>query len=152
MLYGLPAGPDCFPMNTLAPPVHARSWLSWLLPLLGTAGFAALWVIAALYADRQLSWMAVVGALDLAWLLRLGRWPRGRARMFAAVAGTAAIVGLANWWIIAGHLAGALGLGAWDAAVRLGWNHAWTLAQIANGPADVAWIALALAVAAVTSR
>lgn len=152
MLYGLPAGPDGFPMNTLAPPARTRSWLSWLLPLLGTAGFAALWVIAALYADRQLSWMAVVGALDLAWLLRLGRWPRGRSRVLAAVAGTAAIVGLANWWIIASQLAGALGLSAWAAAVRLGWNHAWTLAQIANGAIDLVWIAVALVVAVFASR
>lgn len=152
MLYGLPIGPHGFLMNTLASPVRTRSWLSWLLPLLGTAGFAALWVIAALYADRQLTWMAVIGALDLAWLLRLGRWPRGRSRVLAALAGTAAIVGLANWWIIASQLAGALGLGAWDAAVRLGWNHAWTLAQIANGPIDLAWIAVALVVAVFAAR
>lgn len=152
MLYGLPAGPDGRQMNTLASPARTRSWLSWLLPLVGTAGFAALWVLAALYADRQLSWMAVIGALDLAWLLRLGRWPSGPSRAIAAVAGTAAIVGLANWWIIAGHLAGALGLSAWDAAVRLGWSHAWTLAQIANGALDLVWIALALLVAAIVSR
>ncbi|GHA89615.1 hypothetical protein [Cognatilysobacter bugurensis] len=139
-------------MDTLAPPAPTRTWLSWLLPLLGTAGFAALWVIAALYADRQLSWMAVVGALDLAWMLRLGRWPRGRARAIAAIAGTAAIVLLANWWIIASHVAGALGLSAWDAAVRLGWNHAWTLAQLANGPVDLAWVAIAVVVAALTAR
>lgn len=152
MLYGLPAGPDRSPMKTPAPPAPARSWLSWLLPLIGTAGFASVWVIAALYADRQLTWLAVVGALDLAWLLRLGGWPRGGSRMLAAMAGTAAIVGLANWWIIAGHFAGALGLNAWDAASRLGWNHAWTLVQIANSASDLIWIAIAIAVAAITAR
>lgn len=139
-------------MNTPALPARNRSWLSWLLPLLGITGFAALWVIAALYADRQLSWMAVIGALDIAWLLRLGHWPRGRSRALVALAGTAVIAGLANWWIIASNVAGALGLSVWDAAVRLGWNHAWTLAQIANGPLDLVWIAAALVVAVVASR
>lgn len=135
-----------FPLMPRAP------WLSWSLLMLGTAGFAALWVLAALYTHRQLSWMAVVGAVDVAWLLRLGRWPAGTGRALAGLAATSAVVVLANWWIIAAHLSGMLGLSPWDTATRLGWNHAWTLTQLANGAGDLAWIAAALIVAAVASR
>jgi hypothetical protein len=140
-----------FPMTKSPLPTRA-AWLSWSLLLLGTAGFAALWVLLALYTQRQASWMAVVGAVDIAWLLRLGRWPAGIGRAVAGLTGTAAVVALANWWIIASHLSGMLGLSPWDTAARLGWNHAWTLTQIANGVTDLAWIAAALIIAVITSR
>lgn len=133
-------------------PVRGPTWLSWSLLTLGTTGFAALWVLLALYTREQLSWMAVVGALDVAWMLRLGRWPRGTGRVLAGLVGTAVIVALANWWIIASHLSAVLGLTPWESASKLGWNHAWTLAQIANGIGDVAWIAAGLVAAAIASR
>ena len=47
---------------------------SWLLLLLGTFGFAAFWVLFSVAYDHQFSWMAVFGALDIAWMLRLGGW------------------------------------------------------------------------------
>ncbi|MFC0677223.1 hypothetical protein ACFFGH_05055 [Lysobacter korlensis] len=139
-------------MTKSSVPVRGPTWLSWSLLTLGTTGFAALWVLLALYTREQLSWMAVVGALDVAWMLRLGRWPRGAGRALAGLAGTAVIVALANWWIIASHLSVVLGLTPWESASRLGWNHAWTLAQLANGLADTAWIAAGLIVAALASR
>jgi hypothetical protein len=153
ILYGLPrtAAPHAS-MTKFLMSIRRTPWLAWSLLMLGTAGFAALWVLLALYSQRQVSWMAVVGAVDAAWLLRLGRWPRGTGRALAAVAATLAIVALANWWIIATHLSGMLGLSAWDTAARLGWNHAWTLAGLANGVADLAWIAAAVVVAAAASR
>ncbi|MDQ3206405.1 MAG: hypothetical protein M3Q40_07875 [Pseudomonadota bacterium] len=129
-----------------------RPLILWLLPLLGIAGFAAVWVIVGSYTGRQQSWMAVLAALDVAWMLRLGGWRPGRARVAAGVTGTAVVVLLANWGITASHLGAMLGLAAWDSALRLGSDHAWTLAQLANGPADVAWILLGLVVAAVGSR
>jgi len=136
-----------------APATHPRPhWLAWLLLLLGASGFAALWVLASLYTSRQLSWMAVVGALDVAWLLRLGHWRGGAARMALGVAVTTAVVVLANWGITAGELGNDLGLPTWDSAIRLGANHAWTLAQLANGTTDLAWLAAALLAAAWASR
>ncbi len=137
---------------TQAPVTQRRPLILWLLPLLGIAGFAAVWVIVGSYTGRQQSWMAVLAALDVAWMLRLGGWRPGRARVAAGVTGTAVVVLLANWGITASHLGAMLGLAAWDSALRLGSDHAWTLAQLANGPADVAWILLGLVVAAVGSR
>ena len=95
---------------------------------------------------------AVVAALDIGWLLRLGGWPRGRARLLTGVVATAAIVAVANWWITATQLGMMLGIDPWNSALRLGWHHAWTLIQLANGALDLVWIAVGLVVAAWLSR
>jgi len=128
------------------------TWLSWLLLLLGACGFAAAWVIVGLYSDAQSSWMAILGALDVALLLRLGRWPAGPRRAALGVAATAATILVANWGITSGQLGALLGLPPWDSALRLGLHHAWTLAQLANGAGDALWLALALVVAALAAR
>jgi len=134
------------------PPARSASWLSWMLLLLGTSGFAAIWIVLSLFNDAQNSWMAVLGALDVAWMLRLGRYPAGPRRMTLAVIATAAIVALANWGIIASQLGQVLGLQPWESAIRLGTHLAWTLFQLANGATDLALYAIALVVAAIAAR
>lgn len=133
-------------------PSPRTTWLSWALLLLGACGFAAVWVILGLYSNGQNSWMAVLGALDIAWMLRLGHWSPGPRRAMLGVAATVAMMLLANWGITSGQLGAALGLQAWDSALRLGLHHAWTLAQLANDIADALWLGLALVVAALASR
>ena len=128
------------------------TWLSWLMLLLGVAGFAAVWVIVGLYRDAQSSWMAILGALDVAMLVRLGRWSPGPRRAGLAVLATAAMIVVANWGITSGQLGAVLGLLPWDSALRLGMNHAWTLAQLANGVGDALWLGFALLVAALAAR
>ncbi len=123
-----------------------------LLPALGIGGFAAVWIMLGASTGRQHSWMAVLAALDIAWMLRLGGWSPGPRRAIVGVASTALIVLMANWGITASHLGRALGLLPWNSATKLGFDHAWTLAQLANGVADIMWIALALVVAAFASR
>lgn len=139
-------------MTVPALPLRRVTWLSWLLLLLGTGGFAAAWVILGMYTDRQNSWMAVLGALDIALMLRLGGWPAGPRRALVGVLASAAIVALANWWIIASQLGVELGMAPWDSALRLGAHHALTLVELANGVGDLLWIALALVLAALASR
>jgi len=139
-------------MNPASTPARGPSWLSWLLLLLGTTGFAAIWVVLAWSNDRQCSWMALLGALDIAWILRLGAWRPGQQRMVIGIIATAVIVLLANWWIIAAQLGAVLGFEPWDSALRLGVHHAWTLAQLANGPLDMLWIVAGLVLAALASR
>ena len=136
--------------HPLLPQRH--TWLSWLLLLLGVGGFAAVWVIVGLYRDAQSSWMAILGALDVAVLLRLGRWPPGPRRAALGVVATAATIVAANWGITSGQLGAVLGLLPWDSALRLGMNHAWTLAQLANGVGDALWLGFALVVAALAAR
>ena len=135
-----------------APDAAARRtpWLGSLLLALGIGGFAAVWIMLGAFTSRQNSWMAVLAALDIAWMLRLGGWRPGPGRAAVGMAATALTVLLANWGITASHLGRAMGLQAWESALKLGSDHAWTLAQLANSGGDVLW--LALAVAAFASR
>lgn len=139
-------------MTPPSPPARRASWFSWLLLLLGACGFAAVWVLLSLYTGRQNGWMAVLGALDIALMLRLGGWRPGFGRLLAGVLGTAAIVIAANWFITATQLGAMLGLPPWESAVRLGIHHAWILVQLANGVADLVWITVGLIAAALLSR
>lgn len=134
------------PSNSLS-----RTFALGLL-LLGSGGAAAAWALLALSLDRQCGWMALIAAVDAAWLLRLGRMPRGATRALLAGAGTALAIGLANWWIAGAQIGQMVGLLPWDAIPRLGWSHAWTLFSLANQGAELAWYGLALAVAVWTGR
>jgi len=129
----------------MPPPRLAFAWL--LLPLV-VAGFAALWALAALYSGRQCSFMAVVGAIDVLWVLGFAPRLGAAARATVATISTAVLVLLANWSIIAIHLGGPLGAGPLASMGKLGMHHARTLAGLANDWRDGVWIALALAIAA----
>ena len=144
-----PASPDT-PRSPLA---RSLRWSYRLLMLLGAcAGFAAIWVVLAWANNRQCGWMALLGALDVAWILRLSGWPAGPRRAAVGVAATAGIVAIANWWIVAVHLGDVLGFNPLESALRLGVHHAWLLAQLANTPFDLAMIPAALVLAALASR
>lgn len=121
--------------------------------LLGACvAFAAVWVVLAWSNDNQCGWMAPLGALDVAWILRLSGWPAGRWRAVVGVLATAGLVVLANWWIIAAHLGEVMGFDPLASAFRLGMHHAWVLAKLANGPFELVMIAVALVLAAIVSR
>lgn len=122
------------------------------LLLLGSGGAAAAWALLALAVDRQCGWMALVAAIDAAWLLRLGRFPGGALRALLALAATALAIVLANWWIAGAQIGTMVGLLPWDSIPRLGWSHAWTLVSLANHAAELAWYGLALVVAAWMGR
>jgi hypothetical protein len=138
------------------PPSPTRRAWTWLLRvgcLLGAcAGFAAIWVILASATQRQHSWMALLGALDVVWVMRLVGWPAGPRRAWVAMAATALVAAAANWWIIAVQLGYAMGYTPLESALRLGPQHAWTLAQLVNGPLDALMIVAALVLAAIASR
>ncbi len=139
-------------MDHPTPALKPRNGLAVVLLLLGSLGFAALWVLLALYTDRQLGWMALPAAADAALLLRLGGMRRGWPRAACAVAATAITVVLANWGIAGGQIGGAMGLLPWESLQKLGLDYAWTLARLANGGIELAWTAAALAVAAWLGR
>ena len=132
--------------------IRHSPWAGAALALVGSTGIAAAWVAAALLTSSQCGWMALVAALDAAWLLRLGRAPRGAARMALGVAATLLAIALAQWGIVSAHLSGMLGLGLAETMGKLGPALAWTMAQLANTPADWAWMVAGLVVAAVLSR
>ncbi|MEL1265647.1 hypothetical protein [Pseudoxanthomonas putridarboris] len=118
-------------------------WLSPVFLLLGGLSFVLIWVMLALYLQKQVGWMALLAAVDVVLMLRLGGMARGTGRSVLALLATLAVCALALWGIVATQLGFSLGLGPWDSALRLGAHHAWTLTTLANGTLD--WIALALA-------
>jgi len=130
----------------------ATPLLAILLLALGCVGFAATWVLVAFARDRQCSWMAILAALDAVFLLRLGRMPGGAARTVLAIAGTALTIVLANWGIAAAQIGRAMGLLPWESIGKLGPSFAWTLANLANPPVELLWLAASLVLAAIASR
>ena len=124
------------------------AWLHWTLVPLAFVGFVALWLLAAFYSGRQCSWMAVVGAVDILWVLGLGRPMAPARRATIATLATIAMILLTNWIIAATYAGGQVGLSPWDASIRLGLGHALTLTGLANAWQDGVWLALAIAVAA----
>jgi hypothetical protein len=140
-------GPATRGARWLAPPLLAP-----LLLALGSFGFAAAWILVAFARDRQSSWMALPAAIDAVLLLRLGRMPRGTARTLLAVAGTGATIVLANWGIAAAQIGRVMGLLPWESIPKLGPFYAWTLANLANPPGELLWLAASLLLAAIASR
>ena len=139
--------PDAHPRPRAAIP-----WFALVLAMLGCAGLAAAWVAAALLTGSQCAWMALLAALDAAWLLRLGGASPGNARMIVGVLATIATIALAHWGIVAAHLSGMLGLGFLDAALRLGPSLAWTLSTLATHTIDLVLLAAGVVLAAIASR
>ena len=138
-------------MSATAPSTRAR-WLAPLLLLLGSVFFTLIWILLALYLERPGTWMAVLGALDAAMILRFAGMPAGWARAAWAVLATALMIVLANWGIAAVQMGISMGLSPWDSAMKLGLGHAWTLAGLANHGIDLMWMAVALVVAALAAR
>jgi hypothetical protein len=144
---------DSGPANRM-PARQARNipWLALALLALGCVGFAAAWTALAMLSGKQCAWMAPLAALDAAWLLRLGGARPGLARMWLGIVATTVASVLANWGIVAAHLAGMMGLDFLGSVLRLGPSLAWTLSGLANGAAGLAWMAVALLLAAIASR
>jgi hypothetical protein len=123
-----------------------------LLPVLGCLGFAAAWVLLARLLQSQTSWLAPLAALDVAWMLRLGRIPPGWPRTGLAIVITWLVIMLANWGIAATEIGRSMGLLPWESALRLGPDYAWELIQLANTRLDIAWYAVGLLLAGVFAR
>ena len=138
-------------MPATSPTPRAR-WLAPLLLLLGSVFFTLIWIMLALYLERPCTWMAVLGAIDAALILRFAGMPAGWARAAWAVLATALMIALANWGIAATQMGMGMGLNPWDSAMKLGMGHAWTLLGLANHAIDLVWMGVALVVAAIAAR
>jgi hypothetical protein len=134
------------------PDARPLPWSAFALATLGCFGLSAAWILASLITGSQCAWMALLAALDAAWLLRLGGAAPGMPRMLAGTIATVVTIVLAHWGIVAAHLAGMLGMGFVDTALRLGPSLAWTLSSIANHGIDLAFLAAGVVLAAIASR
>lgn len=128
---------------------------AWLLPVIlvvASACLLVIWVALALYLQRQAGWMALLVALDVVLVLRLGGMAAGMRRAVLAALVTVAVSALALWTIPATQLGGAFGLAPWESALRLGAYHGWTLISLATTPLDVAALVAAPLLAAWWTR
>ncbi len=122
--------------------------------LLGLAslGVAAVWVMLSMRLDRQCSWMAAVAAVDAALVVRLLRMRPGAVRAMCGVLATLLAILAANWVIVATWLGRHMGLLPWESLLKLGPELGTLLVRLFNSPADLLWMAAALAAAALASR
>ena len=133
-------------MSPTSVPVHSRHWLWPPMLLLGVVTATLAWLFIALLSGRQAGWMAVLAALDIAFMLRLGTFRAGPGRVALTLAATVLVAVAANWGIASAYLGGSMGLNPWDSALRMGPFMAWTLVQLANGVAEVLWLGVALVI------
>ncbi|MDR1075293.1 MAG: hypothetical protein LBL59_03035 [Xanthomonadaceae bacterium] len=127
-------------------------WLWPLLLLLGCIAVAFMWLVMALTISRQAGWMAILAAVDAAWILRFCSMPRGKLRIAMAILGTMLVIVVTNWSIAAVQIGGQFGLYPWEALLRMGPGFAWNLSMLANTPLDLFWQALALVIAWYVAR
>ena len=139
-------------MQETFPPRRPAPWLAPTLLMVGIACTSLAWILLALYLQRSCGWMAVAAALASASMLRLGGLPGGAARTVLTLLSTLAIIVLVSWFVSATQIGVAFGLNAFDSALRLGADHAWTLAGLANHTSDWIWMAVALLLAALAAR
>ncbi len=135
------------------PRLSVAGWLLSLLALLvGVLGMSAAWVTAAVLADRNLSWLALVAALDMAMMLHLTRVPPGWVRIALAIASTAVAIVLSQWLIVATQLGFTMGLRPLDSAMRLGPTLAWQLSRLSLGRIDYVLLLASLPLAAILAQ
>lgn len=96
--------------------------------------------------------MALLAGLDAVFLLRLAGMRGGSVRVVVALLATAATITLASWGIAATQIGRMVGVLPWSSALKLGPDYAWTLLGLANTPADLAWLAAGMVLAAIAAR
>lgn len=139
-------------MFSIATRARTVTWLWSLMLLLGLLVAPLAWMVLALMTGRQVGWMAVVSALELVFMLRLGTLGPGRLRIALVVLGTLLVAAVANWAIASAWMGGSIGLDLWDATTRMGPHLAWTLINLANGAMEWLWLAVAVVVGAWLAR
>ncbi|MDG2526370.1 hypothetical protein P6166_13495 [Stenotrophomonas sp. HITSZ_GD] len=127
-------------------------WLWPLLLLLGCATALIAWLLVALSLNQQAGWMAIVVALESAFMLRLGTFRPGATRAVIAMAATLLVILCAQWAIASAQLGFVMGLDVLASSLRMGPRLAWLLSSMANGWFDVVCWALGLGVAWVVGR
>lgn len=111
--------------------------LATLLALLGAFGIAAAWAIAAVVTQHTQAWLAVLAALDVVLLLRLGGFRPGMARAITATVLTALAIVLAQWASVGLRFGSELGFDPVQAVLRLGPVLAWQLGRLGTTGADL---------------
>jgi hypothetical protein len=114
---------------------------------IGMLAMTAAWLALAMFLKSPSGWMALLVALDMVLMLRLGAAPAGPARAWLAVGATALVTAASYWLVAAAHMGRLLGLSPLESAQRLGPVLAGELTRHAISSWDLVWAALALLLA-----
>ena len=128
-------------------PATRRAWLWVPLLLLGMATTVVAWGSLGLATGRQHGWAAMLAALEMGLMLRLGGMRPGWCRALLAVAATALVVAAVQWCIAAGHIGAQMGMAPWQAVPKMGPHYVLTLSLLANTRIDLLLLALSLPLA-----
>lgn len=120
-----------------------RAWLWLPLLLLGMATTVVAWASLSLATGAQHGWAALLVALEMALMLRLGGMRPGWGRALLAAGATVLVVAAVQWAIAAGHIGAQMGLNPWQAVPKMGARYVLTLSQLANSRIDLLLLALA---------
>ena len=137
------------PKTASAGTVH---WLWPLLLLLGCLTAIIAWLLVALSTGQQAGWMALLVALECAFMLRLGTFPPGRARAILATAATGLVIVASQWAIASAQIGMVMGLDVLASSLRMGPRLAWQLLSLANTGFDLACMAAGLILAWFAAR
>jgi len=132
-------------MNLRTVPLLVFSMFS--AAMLGLA-CGATWMVATLYMQHSLPWLALpIGAL-LAWAIRSFVRPAGTIAALLAAGATLLAAVYVNMLVAGTMLAGSMGLGLIDAMRTAGTGMLWQLARMTLSPSDFGWALLAALLAA----
>ncbi|WP_372018880.1 hypothetical protein [Pseudoxanthomonas sp. 10H] len=131
------------PVKPRPTPARSTAWLWPFMLLLGSATLVVAWSSLTLATGRQHGWVALLAALEAAWMLRLGGMAAGWPRRLLAAGATLAMAAAVQWLAVSGHIGAQMGLAPWEAAPKMGAFYVWTLARLANTWLDLLCIGLA---------
>jgi len=137
------------PKTASAGTVH---WLWPLLLLLGCLTALIAWLLVALSTGQQAGWMALLVALESAFMLRLGTFRPGHARAIVATAATALVILASQWAIASAQIGMVMGLDVLASSLRMGPRLAWHLLSLATTGVDLACMAAGLVLAWFAAR
>jgi len=127
-------------------------WLWPLLLLLGCLTALIAWLLVALSTGAQAGWMALLVAVESAFMLRLGTFRPGRARALLATVATGLVIVASQWAIASAQIGMVMGLDVLASALRMGPRLAWQLLSLANTGFDLACMVAGLVVAWFAAR
>lgn len=120
--------------------------------VVGVLGMTALWLAVSLSLRGPCGWLAPVAALDIVLMLRLAGAPAHPMRAVLAVLGTALAIAASYFMFAATQMGRLLGLTPVESAQRIGPVLVGDLVRMATDGLDIAFVVLALALAAWLAR
>jgi len=143
LLYFVPRNPILKRPVLIRPPVP-HAYLVWILLLLSVAALFHLWLLIALRLQQPSGWMALVSALAITPILRLGPLLVGWLRITVGISLTVLLSAAVYWCLAAIWMGQVLGVPLWESVFRLRPYLAWVLLTLNVSWMEGFWLILAV--------